>query len=684
MTPPVFSLCMAHFHDWSGFYFTMLNLRQHHPVADFEFILLDNSSDSHPKTAKAIRDYGAKCPRFTYVAAQGLKGTTQTRQAAIDQAQGKYVIVNDCHIGYEVGAIAALRQYYQNNPETRDIISGPMIDDTCVNASTHFNPVWRSQMWGIWGCAWVCPCGRTTFSCVPGADGTVRYVTVDMTLRQPEVCPKCQTEYPHITPYEGHETPLYEHGFRMWHTQAKPQDTLDIPGMGLGSFSFRKDAWPGFNKACTGFGGEELTIHEKVRQNGGRAVCLRGFAWQHRFFRGNGDTDSPPYPIVTWHRVRNYAINFGDIKRPLGEIEGHFVHDTKSMPQENWNRLMQDPIAYNQDAAGTARNAPKYVDVGRPKPPAELTTFEQVLEWLAKQPRDLNNHLVALSKFASQVNHVTEFSGRRESAWALAAGCTGTVNIYNDESTDPLFERLHEINLTTGSTTGRRVRVWPSSSASLTAKIEPTQMLFLDTEHTADRLQRDLDNLAPQVSQWIAIHDTELFLHKGSDQGPGLGRVIEAFCEKNPEWFVMSHVKPQYGMTYLSRRPSDRPSRKIHLIAPSAGPGSELKEILKTLGVEENNACDCNAKMEEMNKMGVAGCRENIDRIKGWIYEGKERWKWNDGLSKGSLLNTLFKGVSTADGWSVGIRMFLGGNYTDPVPALIETAIARAEAKGLP
>jgi hypothetical protein len=65
-------------------------------------------------------------------------------------------------------------------------------------------------------------------------------------------------------------------------------DPFEIPMQGLGVFSCRKGAWPGFNPMFRGFGGEEGYIHEKFRQAGGRCLCLPWLRWTHRFGRPAG------------------------------------------------------------------------------------------------------------------------------------------------------------------------------------------------------------------------------------------------------------------------------------------------------------------------------------------------------------------------------------------------------------
>ena len=97
-------------------------------------------------------------------------------------------------------------------------------------------------------------------------------------------------------------------------------EPFEIPMQGLGLFSCRKDAWPGFNPAFRGFGGEEGYIHEKFRQTGARTLCLPFLRWLHRFQRPLG----VPYPLNWEDRIRNYLAGFGELGLPTTEMEEHF------------------------------------------------------------------------------------------------------------------------------------------------------------------------------------------------------------------------------------------------------------------------------------------------------------------------------------------------------------------------
>jgi hypothetical protein len=163
------------------------------------------------------------------------------------------------------GAIARLKQYYRDHPETKDLLQGPLVYDDLVGVATHFDPVWRDQMWGIWA--------------------------TDPRGRDPEGEP------------------------------------FEIPMQGLGVFSCRKAAWPGFHPAFRGFGGEEGYLHEKVRQAGGRCLCLPWLRWVHRFGRPRG----VPYPLTVEDKLRNYVIGHFELGLDLTPALAHFA---EHLPEE--------------------------------------------------------------------------------------------------------------------------------------------------------------------------------------------------------------------------------------------------------------------------------------------------------------------------------------------------------------
>ncbi|MFT4037319.1 MAG: glycosyltransferase [Thermomicrobiales bacterium] len=242
---------MATYDDFDGVYFTVQALRLYQDLADTEILVVDNyGCDATKSFVESVP--GARYLRFTDVVG------TAIRDLVFTHAEGDAVLCLDSHILFVPGAIARLRQYYADHPVTPDLLQGPLLYDNLTSISTHFDLVWRGQMWGTWG-----------------------------------------TDPRGLDP-EG--------------------EPFDIPSQGLGIFSCRRAAWPGFNPAFRGFGGEEGYIHEKFRQRGARTLCLPWLRWVHRFGRPKG----VPYPLTVEMKLRNYIIGFTELGLDTSEAEAHF------------------------------------------------------------------------------------------------------------------------------------------------------------------------------------------------------------------------------------------------------------------------------------------------------------------------------------------------------------------------
>ena len=217
---------MATYKDFDGVYFSLASLRFYqsaaHPV---EMIVVDNFGEPNPEgvgcpaTKKAVTELGGR-----YFHVPQAKGTAAPRDLVFREATGDVVVCTDCHVLLENGTIDRLAEFYRDPARARDMVQGPLLSDDMAGLSTHFDPIWRKRMYGVWATD---PRGRGT-------------------------------------------------------------EPFEIQMQGLGMFAMRKDAWPGFNPLFKGFGGEEGYIHEKVRQRGGKVWCHPGMRWMHRFGRPGG------------------------------------------------------------------------------------------------------------------------------------------------------------------------------------------------------------------------------------------------------------------------------------------------------------------------------------------------------------------------------------------------------------
>lgn len=216
---------MAVYDDYDGVYFSIeaLRLYQLQGLEDkVEFIVVDNNPNG--RHSKDIKNFVTNSVRGLYIP-YNEKESSFVKYEIFKHATGKYTLGIDCHVLFQPNAVKNLLTYYDKNPDTCDLIQGPLLYDDLKHISTHFDPVWRGNMYGIWA-------------------------TNNAAMERNE-------------PFE-------------------------IPMMGMGAYSCRTAAWPGVNKNFIGFGGEEGYVHEKFRLSGGKCICLPDFKWIHRFRRPLG------------------------------------------------------------------------------------------------------------------------------------------------------------------------------------------------------------------------------------------------------------------------------------------------------------------------------------------------------------------------------------------------------------
>jgi FkbM family methyltransferase len=217
---------MVTYDDYDGVYFSIQAIRMYHKeiLNEIEFVIIDNNpTEPHGKGIKNLCGW-IKEP-IQYIPFTEYKSTA-IRSKIFEYANTPYVLVMDCHVMFEAGSIKKLIDYFDSGKDDGNLLQGPMIYDDLINLSTHFDLVWRAQMWGIWA--------------------------TDERGKNPN------------------------------------NEPFEIPAQGLGSFSCRKDSWLGFNPKFRGFGGEEGYIHEKYRKAGKKAMCVPFLRWLHRFGRPSG------------------------------------------------------------------------------------------------------------------------------------------------------------------------------------------------------------------------------------------------------------------------------------------------------------------------------------------------------------------------------------------------------------
>jgi hypothetical protein len=245
------------FNDYDGVYFSVQALRLYHPeITDVTEILVLDNDPLGP-CAGPLKTLEDCVEGYRYYPYDSFHGTT-VKDLLFREALGEFVLVMDSHVLFPPGSLAKLVDFLEGQRESKDLWQGPLLSDSFEPLATHFDSTWSGGMHGQWA----------------------------------------------------------------WDNRASEEDAppFEIPKQGMGVFACRREAWPGFNPRFQGFCCEEGYIHDKVRANGGRAMCLPFLRWLHRFERPGG----VPYRPNWEDRIRNFLIGYDELGTDPAPAIEHF------------------------------------------------------------------------------------------------------------------------------------------------------------------------------------------------------------------------------------------------------------------------------------------------------------------------------------------------------------------------
>ena len=182
---------------------------------------------------------------------------------------------------------------------------------------------------------------------------------------------------------------------------------------------------------------------------------------------------------------------------------------------------------------------------------AKEQTLEKWYKAAAATPSDFHEHMETLRALAAACGSATELSwwGKpADAAMALGVGATGRFTSVAPNGKSQ-WAKL-------GEWFGNRfsgVQADPHR-----ADIEPTDLLFVDTQHTARALYGLLEKHAVKTQKYIVVHCTETFGETGDvPNEPGVLHALRRFCHQHPEWVVKRRDRNNHGLMVLSRCPED-------------------------------------------------------------------------------------------------------------------------------
>ena len=163
-------------------------------------------------------------------------------------------------------------------------------------------------------------------------------------------------------------------------------------------------------------------------------------------------------------------------------------------------------------------------------------------------PSDINTLLPELLRLAKECKHITQFGmhqGRASAAFIYAKpNAIITYSLKRHEETSS----AESVALKSGVNFIFRIK------NVLETEIEPTDLLFIDTEHTYQQAKTELELHSQKVNKYIIMHDTVTFGETAPNGGPGIMIAIREFLEKNKEiWKIKEHHTHCHGLTVLER-----------------------------------------------------------------------------------------------------------------------------------
>lgn len=174
---------------------------------------------------------------------------------------------------------------------------------------------------------------------------------------------------------------------------------------------------------------------------------------------------------------------------------------------------------------------------------------------VCKCKTDINEHLPTLRRYAEMCDHVTEFGIR----WGNSTVAFMAARPKKFVSYDVTFEEKHDYLKLIASDNGVNWEyklVNPSPEDATESNLEPTDLLFIDTNHHARQASLELRLHADRVRRFIIFHDVETFgygLTGGQGGEAGLWYAINPFLEANPNWKIREKFKNNNGLLVIER-----------------------------------------------------------------------------------------------------------------------------------
>ena len=168
-----------------------------------------------------------------------------------------------------------------------------------------------------------------------------------------------------------------------------------------------------------------------------------------------------------------------------------------------------------------------------------ITNVEQRIEELSNSGCDICEHFPLMLKYGKQCEHITEMGVRNVvSTWGWIGSNPKKLICYD-------YRRSNEIQdaIDTAAELGLDFTFHEADTRAI--EIEETDLLFIDTEHTYDQMQKELELHGNKARKFIIFHDTA-DCHE-------MNVAIKEFMEANPHWVNEEEVINNHGFKIIKK-----------------------------------------------------------------------------------------------------------------------------------
>lgn len=528
-----------------------------------EIVIIDNSKQTVEDGREVPNPYAVELekqakntPNTRYIRAVGPPSSCLYKDRVFREAHGQFVLCCDSHVFFEQGALDALIGYYQQHPETSDLIMGPMLS----------------------------------------ISGKITATNQQLYASEPYPVP------PNAKAYDGVVCRGNQIG--LWVIDPRGTDpanpAFEIMQQGTFAFSCRREAWPGFHPAFSGFGGNETYLMEQFRSRGDKVLCLPGFRAIHSFYEPEGK----PYTALLLDRVRNYLVGFLALNRmDLYEAAvSHYSTQNKAVVAQ----AIKDAQAINEGKVAPSK--PAAAPAKKPAAPKPNPVYDAFLEKLGvKRGGTIPQSLFELLQRTPATVKTLEFGSGVSTLILDSIGCDHTAVEHSQEWIDRVKPLLtHETTkLIHAPLTGD-----PPWYGWTPAYGELFNLILIDGPP---------GNAAKDPGRLGAIGRVDKMLAPG-------GTIIIDDTHREAEKQIANALVKSLGLKAFIFRDGER---SFHVLsAPEEplgeGPGTELVNEFDGHGFPKCQQCIALAR--KMNQWGVDGCRERIDEIVSDILPRAKNW----------------------------------------------------------